>query len=104
MIFPIFAFFLATTTLAGDLAGPDAGCTQNFDSKKTSGFNCSAISPGSMYEKLGLKSGDVITEINNKKIKDSAEAFLSLQKLQEAEKVDIRVKRQGRYKNLHYRR
>jgi serine protease Do len=76
--------------------------TQNFDKVgKLDGYKCSIVEPGSQYDKLGLKNGDVITQVNGKKINNPKTASRILGKLKSSRSTNIRVKRDGEEKDLN---
>lgn len=66
------------------------------------GFRISGIEKGSIYQKLGLKNGDVIKEVNGTE-PASVEAFGSwLSKTKAGDKVDLTIERKGKARTLHY--
>ena len=55
------------------------------------GVELNAIKPGSIYEKLGLSNGDVITELNGIPIDDTSAGTRVLNEFSTAEQFDIMV-------------
>ncbi len=66
------------------------------------GFRLMQIQPGSFYEKIGLKLGDIITSVNGEKITDAAKALTILQELKHMNSLDLGTLRNGREVNLNY--
>ncbi len=69
------------------------------------GFLIRQLKRGSLYEKLGLKVGDVIRKVNGRDINNLEEALQVYQQLGGPEQitgVDIEVMRAGRMEQLHY--
>ncbi len=48
-----------------------------------------------LMEKLGLSSGDVITEVNGSRLNNPMQGFTALRELMDAEQVNVRVLRNG---------
>ena len=66
------------------------------------GFVISNIVPGSLYERLGLKNGDVVMELNGKKL-DSADDVLQLVSvMQSGGSVSVNLMRNGKTESLNY--
>lgn len=61
-----------------------------------SGFTLSRVREGSMYDKLGLRNGDTLTEINGIKLKNAREAIRLLQSLKANRELEIAVLRDGK--------
>ena len=68
-----------------------------------SGFKLIDIQPGSLYEKLGLKQGDVIKSCNGKPVVTVEDAMALYNKLKTANKVDLEFIRDGQVKKLQYK-
>lgn len=64
------------------------------------GTNITHIYKESGAEKAGLKNGDLILAINNKKIKDSEELINSLKDAKVGDKVEVRILRSGEVMNF----
>lgn len=64
------------------------------------GFSLSQIVPNSVYEKLGLKNGDVVSSINGIDLNDAARAIQTLNSLRNETKIDIEILRDGQPVNL----
>jgi len=59
------------------------------------------VTPKSPSEKAGMKTGDVITFVNGKKISDSREVRLMIGSMAPGTKVQIEVNREGQSKNIN---
>jgi general secretion pathway protein C len=69
---------------------------------KTAGLKISRITPGSLYEKIGLQNGDIIIRINNRNL-DNPAGFLKLyQELKNKRYISVFVYRQGHQQTLNY--
>ncbi len=70
---------------------------------KTEGFIFEWIKPGSLFDKVGLKKGDILISINNMNIKSGEDAFRILQTLRNAPSLKVVVLRQGRREEISIR-
>ncbi len=69
---------------------------------KTTGLQISRISPGSIYEKIGLQTGDVIMRINSRNLENPA-GFLKLyQDLKGKKNISVDLYRHGQQLTLNY--
>lgn len=67
---------------------------------QVSGALVGEVSPKSPAEKAGIKTGDVITSVNGKKISDARELRLMIGSMSPGTKVQIEVNREGQKKTL----
>jgi serine protease Do len=67
---------------------------------QVSGALVGEVSPKSPAEKAGIKTGDVITSVNGKKIGDAHELRLMIGSMSPGTKVQIEVNREGQKKTL----
>jgi general secretion pathway protein C len=79
-----------------------ARCVPNFENGLPSGFKCFQIVPGSIYDKLGMKNGDVLCGIDGQPINDPGKAFELLGQLKTASHLDLCVKRNGQQMTMSY--
>ena len=80
-----------------------ARAVPNFENGLPAGYKLFQIVPGSIYDKLGLKNGDVISSLNGESINDPAKAFEMLGQLKGgASHMELGVKRDGRVENKVY--
>jgi type II secretion system protein C len=69
---------------------------------KTVGFRISEITPGSIYEKIGLLNGDVIQRVNSQDVDDPAKFFQLYQGLRNERSIAIDLLRGGQRQTLNY--
>ena len=74
----------------------------HFENGQPAGYKLIQIVPGSVYEKLGLKNGDVLSGVNGEPITDPARAFELLSQLKTASQLELTVKRDGQMSNRSY--
>ncbi len=74
----------------------------HFSNGKPNGFNLSGIRPGSIFSEMGLKSGDIITGVNGKKIESVDDALKLYESLKSSSNVQLQLKRKGRQKTINY--
>ncbi len=69
---------------------------------KTSGVRITRISLGSLYEKIGLRNGDVLLRVNTRKLDDPAK-FLSLyQEMRNKRHIALLLFRNGQNQTFNY--
>ena len=66
------------------------------------GFLIRSIKPGSLYQKLGLRPGDVIRSVNGQPIDSLAQAMQVYKHLPTATEIDLQILRNGQPKELYY--
>jgi general secretion pathway protein C len=66
------------------------------------GFLVRQIQPGSLYEKLGLRPGDVIKNVNGQALTSMEDVMRLYQQFGSAQRVLVEVQRQGRNETLYY--
>jgi general secretion pathway protein C len=66
------------------------------------GFLVRQIQPGSLYEKLGLRPGDVIRNVNGQALTNMDDVMRLYQQFGSAQRVLLEVQRQGRNETLYY--
>ncbi len=74
----------------------------NFENGMPDGYKILQIVPGSIFDKLGIKNGDVVVALNGEPVNDPGKALGLLNDLPNANHVDIGVKRGGRKMNMSY--
>ncbi len=73
----------------------------HFENGQPAGFKLIQIVPGSVFEKLGLKNGDILQGVNGEPV-DAAKAFELLGALKTASQLELSVKRDGRASTMNY--
>lgn len=66
------------------------------------GFQVREIQPGSLYEKLGLRVGDVIRSVNGQPVNNMDEVMKMYQQFGNSSQINVDVTRAGRNETLHY--
>ena len=66
------------------------------------GFQVRQIQPGSVYEKLGLHSGDIIKSINGEPVRTAEDAIRLYQQLPTLNSVQVEIMRNGSAQSLYY--
>jgi general secretion pathway protein C len=66
------------------------------------GFTISNIVPGSLYEKMGLREGDIIISVNNKKIQSASNLLQISNMIQSGNNISINIKRNDREETINY--
>lgn len=79
-----------------------ARCVPNFENGRPNGYRCFQIVSGSIYDKLGMKDGDVICGLNGQSVNDPAKAFSLLTELKTSRSVELCINRGGRIMNMVY--
>lgn len=67
------------------------------------GFQLVQIMPGSLFQRMGLSVGDVVQEVNDRKIKGADDISQLLQALQGSNFMSITVLRGGKTEKLNYK-
>lgn len=62
---------------------------------KMAGFKLLSIVPGSLFDRLKLQNGDIVTEVNGVSMRDPSQGFKLYQALQEEREITIKVTRGG---------
>ncbi len=73
-----------------------ARAVPNFENGIAAGYKLFQIVPGSIYDKLGLQNGDVITGLNGQPMNDPGKAFEMLNELKTSSHLELQVKKDGR--------
>ena len=83
-----------------DLQEMDADLARYFQASPDSGILVARVEPDSPAEKGGLKSGDVITELNGQKIKTQKDLRKGLDDVKEGENASLTILRQGKSQKI----
>lgn len=78
------------------------GLKQHFSSGIADGFQVSFVRKGTAFEALGLRVGDVIQSINNKELKNNAQAFNAYQELKSTNALKLTILRANIPMELEY--
>jgi len=74
-----------------------------FENGKPGGILLSGIQRNSIFEKMGLASGDIVRAINGSPIRSVDDAIKFYRDLKSASNVSLQIKRRGREKTITYR-
>jgi general secretion pathway protein C len=74
----------------------------HFQDGKSAGFRLFAIKQDSVFEKIGLKNGDIITRINGNELTDPARAMSLIQELRNEGRITVDVNRNRQPTTLSY--
>jgi len=80
----------------------DARVVPAFEGGKPVGFKLFSIKPGSLYSKIGLQNGDVISKINGYEMSSPEKGLEVYQKLKDSSSITVDVKRRGKAMTLDY--
>jgi general secretion pathway protein C len=79
-----------------------ARAVPNFENGVAAGYKLFQIVPGSIYDKLGLKNGDVIAGFDGQPVTDPGQAFAALNGLKQRSNLDLQIKRDGKTQTFSY--
>jgi general secretion pathway protein C len=74
----------------------------HFRNGKPDGLRLTGIRPNSIFYNMGLKSGDIITGVNNNNIESVDDVLKFYQSLQSSSNVRLEIKRRGRPRTINY--
>jgi general secretion pathway protein C len=80
----------------------EARAVPNFENGVANGYKLFQIVPGSIYDKLGLQNGDVISGLNGAAINDPGKAFEMLSDLKTSNHLELQVQKNGKVQNYIY--
>jgi type II secretory pathway component PulC len=66
------------------------------------GFRITRISQGSLYEKIGLRNGDVLLRVNMRNLDDPAKLLSLYQEMRNKRHISILLSRNGQNQTFHY--
>jgi general secretion pathway protein C len=73
-----------------------------FEAGVQQGFIVSHIKPDSLYQKLGLQNGDIIIDVNNKRMQSADDVMNLVNLMQSGESIVVNLKRQGKVETINY--
>jgi general secretion pathway protein C len=80
----------------------EARAVPYFRNGQSVGMRLFAIRRGSLYERLGLKNGDIIKEVNNQMVGDPTQAIRLFEQLKSERSISVKLERNGEQKSLSY--
>lgn len=69
---------------------------------KQEGFVISEIKPDSLYSRLGLMNGDIIIDVNNKRLQSADDILQLVNLMQSGGQISLNLQRGGRTETLNY--
>jgi general secretion pathway protein C len=88
--------------LAAQMRTPDFLRQATMTPASGGGFQVQQLQPGSLYEKLGLRTGDVIKAVNGQPINSAEDAIRLYQEMNNVASAQIEVMRGGKPEYLYY--
>ncbi len=73
-----------------------------FEGNRSAGYRLAAIRPGSAFEQLGFRGGDVIQRVNDVELSSPEKMYTIFQNLRDMKRVQVDVLRQGNKTTLTY--
>ncbi len=73
----------------------------HFVNGKTDGFSISEVAPGSVFEQIGLQSGDLLTSIQGQPVTNPMQAMGLISAVRTATAIDLTVNRGGTPTSVH---
>jgi general secretion pathway protein C len=74
----------------------------HFEGGQSVGFRLFAIRRGSLFDRIGLKNGDIIRSINGNPMNDPGKAMALLQQLRDDNNLDVDITRNQQPQKLTY--
>ncbi len=74
----------------------------HFSQGRPDGLALTRVNPNSLFSRLGLRTGDVITGVDGKQIRSVDDALRFYNNLKNASDIQLQIKRGGSLQNLHY--
>lgn len=73
-----------------------------FEGNRSAGYRIAAIRPGSAFEQLGFRGGDVIQRINDVDLVSPEKMYTIFQNLRDEKRVNVNIIRQGQKSTITY--
>jgi len=73
-----------------------------FEGNQSAGYRLAAIRPGSAFEQLGFRAGDIIQRVNTVELNSPEKMYTIFQNLKDEKRVTVDVLRQGQKNTLTY--
>jgi len=74
----------------------------HFEDGGAAGISITGIKPRSLFRKMGLRSGDIITDVGGKEISSVEDVMKMYDELTSAPKMSLEIKRRGRDETINY--
>jgi general secretion pathway protein C len=76
--------------------------TPHMENGQPSGLAVSYIKPNSIFRRMGLRNGDIITGVDGQNIRSVDDALALYENLRTADNVQVQIKRRGQVRNIDY--
>lgn len=96
------SFALPRSLIGDQLKNPQFLRDAHIVARKEGGFLVRKLKPGSLYEKLGLKRGDIIKSVNGEAINNISDAMRHYQQMNTLGSVQVEVTRGGKTEILQF--
>lgn len=73
-----------------------------FEGDRSAGYRIAALRPGSAFEQLGFRGGDVIQQVNNVDLSTPDKMYTIFQNLKDQRRVTVNILRQGQKSSIQY--
>jgi len=73
-----------------------------FEGNRSAGYRIAAVRPGSAFEQLGFRGGDVIQQVNNVDLSTPDKVYTIFQNLKDEKRVTVNILRQGQKSSINY--
>jgi len=73
-----------------------------FEGNQSAGYRLAAVRPGSAFEQLGFRAGDIIQRVNTVELTSPEKMYTIFQNLKDEKRVSVDVLRQGQKTTLTY--
>lgn len=73
-----------------------------FEGNRSAGYRVASIRPGSAFEQLGFRTGDVIQRVNDVELSSPEKMYTIFQNLRDEKRVNVNIIRQGQKATITY--
>ncbi len=80
----------------------DVSIRPHFQDGQPDGLMLSRVKPNSLFMRMGLRNGDVISGVNGQELQSVDDAMSFYEKLKESDQVTVNLKRGGRQRTIQY--
>jgi general secretion pathway protein C len=95
-------YMVARDQLAAQMRTPDFLKQATVVPSSGGGFLVRRIQPGSLYEKLGMRAGDIIKSVNGQPINTAEDAIRLYQQMSSISSVQMEIMRGGKSESIYY--
>lgn len=73
-----------------------------FEGNKSAGYRIASVRPGSAFEQLGFRGGDVLQQVNSVDLSTPDKIYTIFQNLKDEKRVTVNILRQGQKNSINY--